>query len=126
MSLKVEVLEEDEYVCLRCSGSLTIDELKKLYSQAIDAALEHKRSDILIDGREVTGDLSTFERYESSEFLAKEIRQRALGKIRKIAVCAKEPPVDPKRFGETIAVNRGINAKVTTDLNEAIAWLLQK
>jgi hypothetical protein len=31
--------------------------------------------------------------------------------------------IDPHRFGETVAVNRGAQAGVFTDLAAAVAWL---
>src|SRR4051794_5760519 len=123
MSIEVDIIAGDEYVCLRCTGPCSLAEVKKVWSQAVDAALEHGNSRVLIDASGVTGDLSMIERYQSSEFLADEIMRRALGKIKKFAVCGNEPPLDPSRFGELVAVNRGVNAKVFTQLDEAIRWV---
>ena len=125
MSIAIDIVVQSEYVCLRCTGPCSLAEVKKVYSRAVDAALEHEKPKVLIDANGVTGDMSTIERFESSEFLAGEINQRALGKLTKIAVVAKEPPLDPQRFGETVAVNRGINAMAKTNIDEAIAWLSQ-
>jgi len=125
MSIKCVVVLEDGYVCLQCTGYCTLEAVKDLYSSAVNAALEHGSSHVLIDAIEVKGDLTLLERYESSEYLAREILRRAPGKIKKIAVCSMEPPLDPQRFGEIVAKNRGINAKATTDMDEAVAWLDQ-
>jgi hypothetical protein len=123
MSVEIDVIVENEYVCLRCTGVCSLADVKKLYSKAVDAAMEHKRPRVLIDVDGITGDLRAMERYESSVFLARDILQRALGKITKIAVCGKEPPLDPQRFGETVAKNRGVNAKAFTNCDEAIEWI---
>jgi hypothetical protein len=56
-------------------------------------------------------------------FLAEQIVGRAFGKIGRFAVVGQEPLIDEERFGETVAVNRGINAKAATSLDEAISWL---
>ena len=40
-----------------------------------------------------------------------------------IAVYGHQPFVDPGRFGETVALNRGANVKVSERLDEARAWL---
>ena len=40
-----------------------------------------------------------------------------------IAVVGDEPMIDSRRFGETVAVNRGAFGKVFTDFSEAKAWL---
>lgn len=125
MSITIELQIENDYVNLHCTGHCSLAALKEVFTHAVDAALEHKKSKVLVEGNEVTGHLSTLERYKIAEFLAQEINQRARGKIRKLAVCAQEPLLDPQRFGETVAMNRGVNAKATTDLNEATRWLLQ-
>ncbi len=125
MSIEVAVVVEDEYLCLRCTGLCSPAEVKMLISRTVDAVLEHRKSRVLIDANGVTGDLSTMERFDCSVFLAEEINLRALGKLAKITVVAKEPPLDPQRFGETVAVNRGVNVKAFTVLDEAIAWLNQ-
>ena len=125
MSLMIDVIVEEDFLRLRCSGHCSLADVTKVYSQVVSAALEHDRSRVLIDAILVDGELTTMERYASSEFIASDIRQRALGKITRIAVCGREPLIDPQRFGETVAVNRGVNAKASTDVNEAVAWLRQ-
>ena len=41
----------------------------------------------------------------------------------RVAVFARRPLVDPDRFAETVAVNRGAKVKVSERLDEALAWL---
>jgi hypothetical protein len=41
----------------------------------------------------------------------------------RFAYVGSQPLVEPQRFGETVAVNRGINLKVFTEMKEALAWL---
>lgn len=125
MSIKSEVILEKDYLCLYCTGHSTVEEVKKVFVKVVDVALEHKKSRVLVDANKVTGTFSIFERYEVSELLAREVIQRAIGKKLKIAICGQEPLIDPQRLGETVAKNRGVNLKVTTDLNEAKRWLLQ-
>ncbi len=35
----------------------------------------------------------------------------------------KEPVLDPQRFGETVALNRGMNVRTFDNLEDALAWL---
>lgn len=42
------------------------------------------------------------------------------------AVVGDEPIIDPERFGETVAVNRGVLGKVFTDIDEAVAWVEER
>ena len=123
MSIEVDISVEPDYVCLRCTGTYSLAELKRVYQSAVDAALEYDRSRVLIDANGVTGHVPIVERFETSKFMAERIRQRALGKITRISFVGQEPLIDKSRFGETVARNRGVNGKVTTSLDEAIAWI---
>jgi SOS response regulatory protein OraA/RecX len=40
-----------------------------------------------------------------------------------VAVYGRRPLIDPERFAETVAVNRGAKVKVSEQLDEALAWL---
>jgi RimJ/RimL family protein N-acetyltransferase len=42
----------------------------------------------------------------------------------RIAFIGSEPFLDPERFGETVAVNRGLNVRVFTDEVAALTWLV--
>lgn len=123
MSIKVNISVEPDYVRLCCRGTYSFAELKKVYQSAVDAALKYERSGVLLDVNGLTGYIPTMERFESSKFLAEQIRQRALGKITRFSVVGQEPLIDKSRFGKTAAVNCGVNAKATTSLDKAIAWL---
>jgi hypothetical protein len=43
-----------------------------------------------------------------------------------LAFLGKEPIVDPARFGEVVARNRGVNARAFTNEVEARAWLREQ
>jgi len=51
--------------------------------------------------------------------------ERLLKKIPscRYAIVGNHPLVDPKRFGETVAVNRGVNVRAFTEMKQALAWL---
>jgi hypothetical protein len=44
----------------------------------------------------------------------------------RLAVLGNEPIIDPNRFGEIVATNRGANVKVFTDDPMALEWLLAR
>ena len=52
-----------------------------------------------------------------------EIKAGRVSHIR-FAYLGNYPMIDPNKFGETVAVNRGLTLKATTDLKEALDWLL--
>ncbi|MGA8261340.1 MAG: STAS/SEC14 domain-containing protein [Arenicellales bacterium] len=121
MSVEIEIIVNADYVCLRCTGTCSsVSELKQVFENAIDAARRSHRPKVLIDANGVTGQLTTADRYEGASFLS---GQRIGGKIGAIAVVGQEPLIDPARFGETVARNRGVNGRVFSDLDEAISWL---
>ena len=41
----------------------------------------------------------------------------------RFAFLGNYPIIDPGRFGETVAINRGLTLKVATDYKEALDWL---
>ncbi|MCX6142719.1 MAG: hypothetical protein NTZ35_05815 [Ignavibacteriales bacterium] len=80
-------------------------------------------SKLLIDARNVTGTISAMERIDFSVIVAKAVFGEDGSRIMKVAIAGNEPLVDPARFAETVAVNRGAQAEVTLDLDEALKWL---
>lgn len=123
MNIKSEIIIMPAYVRLRCTGTCSsVLDLKQVFQSAIDAARESQREKILIDADNVKGQLSTLDRYEGASFLSDLTIQSPI-KIMAIAIAGKEPLIDPTRFGETVARNRGVNGRVFLDLDEAIKWL---
>jgi hypothetical protein len=39
-----------------------------------------------------------------------------------VGLVGKEPIIDPQRFGETVAINRGAHCKVFTNLKDGLDW----
>jgi hypothetical protein len=123
MSVKCEIIVEPAYVCLRCTGTCSsLSELTEVFWNAIKAIQEHPSSKVLIDANNVEGQLSTLDRYEGASFLSEHHISGPV-RITAIAIAGQEPLIDPDRFGETVARNRGVNGRVFTDLDEAVAWL---
>ena len=54
--------------------------------------------------------------------LAQHQTRTSFGSIR-FAYVLKEPVLDPKKFGETVAVNRGMLIRVFDNPEEALQWL---
>ena len=80
---------------------------------------------VLIDGQQMTGKPGDFERFLYGEFVANttlEVMKEYNTHLR-FAYVIHEPLRDPERFGENVAVNRGMDVKVFEDPNEAIQWL---
>ena len=66
------------------------------------------------------------ERWECSVYMAnKQVEYVSSGELQPLqfAYLGREPFMDPRRFGEIVATNRGVSVKATTDLREALEWL---
>ncbi len=119
----IEIRIESGHVCLRCSGTHSLPGMIAVFQAAMDAALQHDKCKILIDARGVTGQIPFMDRYDSSKFLAEQVKERAPGRIKKVAMVFEAPMIDPSRFGQTVAINRGLNTKMFSEIDEAVEWL---
>ncbi len=113
------------YMYVHCQGVFTLEGMLQVYEHALDAAAREGRTVALLDVRDVKGGPPTIvERYEMGVHVAK-LQSDPARRIR-MAVVGHEPFIDPQRFGETVARNRGAISKVFTDIDEAIAWIEQR
>jgi len=123
MSVEIEISLAPDHIRLDCSGTCsTLSELKAVFQQAVTLARDNQRRKILILANAVRGELTTQDRYEGARFLTDQVFH-APEWISAIAVVGQPPLIDPARFGETVARNRGINGRVFTDQDEAVAWI---
>lgn len=65
-------------------------------------------------------------RFSYADFAAEELHafssRGTLSGIR-LAYVGKVPVIDPSRFGETVAGNRGVDVKVFDSVDDALRWL---
>lgn len=77
----------------------------------------NKSKGILVDGREITGQMSFVDRYRAGYKAANSWLMVP------VAIVGSETLVDPGRLGEMVARNRGVNVRVFTEITEAERWL---
>lgn len=123
MSITTQVNVEPTHILITCAGSYDQTEAEQIFCMAFETAARQKVQRLLFDCRKVTGELSTMDRFDLAEYVSMLVLERTDAESVRIAIVGDEPLVDPSRFGETVAVNRGVTGKVTTDLNEAMEWL---
>jgi len=126
MSLNFQIKRESAFILVAGDGEFDLADSKRIIETAIDSALEQKVPRILIDARSVTGKPTTMQRFEFANHVVTLYRQRERARFIRIAVVGFKPLIDPNRFGETVAVNRGVPLRVTTNITEAIEWLAAK
>ena len=126
MTLTIDIESRKHYLVATVSGQYSLRGAQEAYDRAIKAALPLGHTRILIDARGITGAPSQDERYALGLFVATEQRLLAARTppcFLQVAVYGHQPLVDPNRFGETVALNRGAKLKVSERLDEALAWL---
>jgi hypothetical protein len=115
-----------EYLSMVYEGTYKPSLADQFTDQVLEVCLKHQPTKLLIDLRQVQGGMNTMDRFVVATFAAtKYIGARITGKIPgcRYAIVGNPPLVDSHKFEETVAVNRGIAVKVTTEMKEAIHWL---
>ena len=121
MSIKTQTKIMGDTLLVNAHGFFTKDGLLEAVEKSLNTAIRENLRKILFDASELEGNPpTTMERFEIGEAFVK--MQRSKGII-KTAFVGKEPIVDPERFGETVAVNRGGLIAVFTDISDAKKWL---
>ena len=92
----------------------------------LEAVARDKVKKVLFDGRTITGEPETMERFYYGKFAAQAVEEfsdRGVSCATQFAYLLKEPVLEPRRFGETVAVNRGMFVKAFDNLECALGWL---
>jgi hypothetical protein len=120
--MEITYLDEVGYVRARFRGPWTIDEILGQIEPILAECLKQKKDLLLLDWSELAPKpISTFDRYRLGS-----IAVRFSGKLAKIATVVPPTMIDPEKFGEQVARNRGINIRAFSDLDKACQWLLGK
>lgn len=123
MSITYEITPLPTHIYVRGEGCFEFVDAVQMFSDALSAAGAHRQLRILIDVRKVTGNLTKMQRFEFGKAVAQLYARNPDGGPALIALFGNEPLLDPDRFGEAVAANRGVPVKATTDMNEAMNWL---
>ena len=127
MSVSIEVRADPAVLYVAGSGQFTFADARLRFLQMLDAVDRNKATKVLFDGRQVKGKPETIERFWYGEFAAQAVNRYMIeGAVRRapqFAYVLHEPVLDPKRFGETVAVNRGMWVKAFDNLEDAREWL---
>lgn len=129
MNYTIEVRES--YIYVNISGQVSLKsrlgwgEISSALENVVDTAKKHSIFKLLVDCREVSGKFTTMDRFLVAVFFVKENSRLLAGRLRpvKITFVADKSVIDPKRFGETVARNRGLHGFVTDNMQEALQWL---
>src|SRR4051812_43955662 len=104
----------------------SLEEAQRTFLEMMEAVALHRTKRVLFDGRTITGQPQTMERFYYGEFAAQTLaryEERGVSLATPFAYVLTEPVLDPYKFGETVAVNRCMSVRAFDNLKEALAWL---
>src|SRR5262245_52897281 len=125
MSIQQQMRFEADLLKVEANGEFSLEEAKRAFQEMLGAVAQYQAKKVLLDGRNVTGKPRDIERFLYGEFAAQET-MRLIDEHRivpRFAYVLHEPLGDPGRYGETVAVNRGMIIKIFETLEEAFEWL---
>jgi hypothetical protein len=126
MSMKLDIQARGDLLAVDATGEFSLEKAQRTFLEMMEAVALHKTNRVFFDGRSIIGNPSTIERFYYAAFAAATAEQYKrhgrCGAIR-FSYVLKEPVLDPEKFGETVAVNRGMCVKAFDNPEEALAWL---
>lgn len=129
-SMDIDIANDSGFLRAIATGRFSIAEAERTFLEVIDAITSHNARKVLFDGRQITGKPEVMERFYYSEFVAQAVTDcvyRAKLSFSPVFAYVLRPPVlDPDRFGENVAVNRGMVVKTFDNTEDATAWLQSK
>ena len=102
---------------LRIAALGTHDSIRsvRLFEWMAEETVRLGASRVLLDLRGVNGDVSTADRFDIGVAAARIPAQ--------VALIARPGMIDPERFGQMVAGNRGADGRVFASEADAVAWL---
>src|SRR5262245_59646431 len=125
MSMRQQMRFESGLLIVKASGEFSLEEATRAFVEMRDAVAKYRAEKVLLDGRNVKGKPRDFERFLYGELAAQGTR-RLIQECRfvpRFAYVLHEPLRDPDRYGETVAVNRGMQIRVCETPEAAFEWL---
>ena len=114
------------YLYATVTGELTVAAAQDGLRDLLGAAARYGQARILIDvSRLASSEWGPQERYEVGAFLAAEQNRIAarFPEEPRVAIYAVAPLMDPNRFTQRVAVNRGAQVRASDSMHELLSWL---
>jgi hypothetical protein len=121
MSISVRFEPHQEFLHCKGGGEFCLKDACSMLREVLVESAERGATRVLVDCLMMGGSPTMLERYALAEFLAREMVE--LKSFPRLAFLGKEPLVDPNRFGELVARNRGVRMKTVEQMEDALSWL---
>jgi hypothetical protein len=119
MAIEYVLKAEGDLLTVKTSGfDENLKEVEEYGLAILEACTAGHYSRVLCDETELEYRLSTFDTFQSAEFLASQAPR-----IGKAAIVCNARFIGEARFWETVAVNRGLTVRVFKDVQSARNWL---
>jgi len=126
MSMMVTMRPEQGWLDVEATGQLSLPQAKRTFLEMLGTVERYGVGKVLLDGRGLTGKPKVMDRFYYGEFAANAVLKQATRAgipAPQFAYVLREPGLDPQRFGQTVAINRGMRVKVFDNLGDARVWL---
>ena len=126
MALTTKTELRKEYLYVLIEGGFEYLSALQTTDIILETCAKHEVTKVLIDFRRVIGQITDIERFHYAEVSTdKYHKQLEAGLVKKCRFVwvGKPPQLDPKKFGESVALNRGLIVRVTPDMEHAFVFL---
>jgi hypothetical protein len=122
-----DIIPDNGFLRVTLTGEFSLIEALDLNPRMMEALAQHALKKVLVDCLHLQGTITIMDRFTYAESLARELFRASKAGVSRgtlFAYVGKEPIIDVGRFGETVAVNRGVIVKVFDDnFEEALQFL---
>ena len=124
MDLSIDNSARFLHACL--SGEFSLEEAERTFMDILKAIDRYQAMKVLVDGRAITGEPMTMERFFYGQFVAEAViawSQTQNRRMPRFAYVLVKPVLDDQRFGNLVATNRGMTVKTFDNVGDAVEWL---
>ena len=114
----LRIIQKEAYVRFDYTGEFSKTAGEQCVDAMVEARSQFRLPKALLDCRKMTGEIQILE-----SFMVAQYGGKMRGFLSKTALVGREDQMFPDNFVENVAVNRGVNLKIFTDIEEAIDWL---
>jgi hypothetical protein len=119
MSVRLQIEDMPDYRAVRVTGA--IREACEQFELIAEHCERANKSKLLLDFTDTHGEFFLADRY----FLGDQSGTFMFHKLIKVAAVVRPEQLDSQKFGEIVARNRWVNARVFTNVEDAKEWLLK-
>lgn len=118
MSESIEIYDKQDFVLAVYIGPFTVSGAARTIDQVLESIPATMSRPVLIDCRQMTGNLSFVDRFQTVVY-----GRKMVGRVSRLAIVRSMERKNADRFVETVAGNRGFRVQLFEDFDEAGSWL---